>query len=163
MKKSKYRLYDRNLRCWVQYTEEAFLELRKKRNNERKKAIKEQRCTCSFENDWYCNGVCEGCMYQKTREVSIYEPVKKDSTLTLEECITDDIDPEKGWVECMDLKTILSRLDELMPEAREIGRLRMQGKTEIEISKILGIPRATIYTRIKTAYKKLRNEFEDFS
>jgi RNA polymerase sigma factor (sigma-70 family) len=153
-------LYDKDEKRWIKYTEEEFLKEKKKRNKERKKAVRDRRCVCSYENDWYCNASCEGCMYQVKREKSIYDTAKRDSTLSLEECITDNIDPEKDWVECMDFKRILLRLDEIMPEARKIGRLRIQGKSEDEIAQCLGVSRATIYRRIKAAYQVLSKEFE---
>jgi hypothetical protein len=161
MKKLKNCLYDKDEKRWVEYSEDDYLELKKKRNRERKQAIRDRRCTCSFKIDWYCNGVCESCMYQMKREVSIYAPVKMNSTLTLEGCITDEIDPEKRIAEGMDLEQILLRLDELMPEARIIGRLRLQGKSEDEIADELGTSRCNIYRKIQKVYLVLSREFEE--
>lgn len=161
MKRLKNCLYDKDEKRWIEYTEEDYLALKKKRNRERKQAIRDMRCACSFENDWYCNGVCESCMYQIKREVSIYDPAKRNSTLTLEECLTDEIDPEKRIVVGMDLAQILLRLDELMPEARIIGRLRLQGKSEDEIADEMGMSRCNIYRKIQKAYLILSKEFEE--
>ena len=162
MKKSKYRLYDKNLHCWIQCTREGFLSVCRERDKIRKKAKKAERCVCPRNKIWYCDGICDECIFQINHDKSIYEPVKKGATLTLEECITEEIDTEVQCVESIDFQEILSRLDELMPEAREIGHLRLQGKTEIEISQILNLPRATIYTRIKAVEKKLAEEFGEF-
>lgn len=161
MEKKKYRLYDKDEKRWIEYTEENYLALKRKRGSARKQAVRTKRCACSYENDWYCNGSCEGCMYQIKREVSIYAPAKRNSTLTLEECIADEIDPEKRIVVGMDLAQILLRLDELMPEARIIGRLRLEGKSEDEIAEAVGMSRCNIYRKIQKVYLILSNEFEE--
>jgi DNA-directed RNA polymerase specialized sigma24 family protein len=72
------------------------------------------------------------------------------------------MDIEHQSVDKMLFEEILARLDELAPELREVGRLRLEGKSETEISNILGIPRATIYTRIKAVEKKILEEFKEF-
>ena len=161
MKNLKNCLYDKDERRWIKYTEEDYFALKKKRDTARKQAVRTKRCSCTYENDWYCNGSCEGCMYQIKREVSIYAPAKRDSTLMLEECITDEIDPEKRIVFNMDLKKIILRLNELMPEARTIGLLRLQGKSEDEIAETLGMSRSNIYRKIQKVYLILSKEFEE--
>jgi predicted DNA-binding protein YlxM (UPF0122 family) len=48
-----------------------------------------------------------------------------------------------------------------MPEAREIGRLRMLDFSEEEIAKQVGISRVTIYRRLLESYEVLNKEFEE--
>ena len=46
-----------------------------------------------------------------------------------------------------------------MPQAREIGVLRMQGKSDREIAKILGIPRTSMYRMLERAKQILEEKF----
>lgn len=49
-----------------------------------------------------------------------------------------------------------------MPEAENIGKLRMQGLSDEAIAKAIGIPRTTFLSRIKAAKKLLAQEYPDF-
>ena len=48
-----------------------------------------------------------------------------------------------------------------MPEARTIGLLRLQGKSEDEIAESLGMFRSNIYRKIQKVYLILSEEFEE--
>jgi DNA-directed RNA polymerase specialized sigma24 family protein len=52
-------------------------------------------------------------------------------------------------------------LDELMPEARRIGELRLDGLSDSDIADIIGIPRTTFLSRLKKAKSKLHAECSD--
>lgn len=56
---------------------------------------------------------------------------------------------------------LLKRLDELMPEARQIGELRLDGRSDSDIADIIGVPRTTFLYRIKKAKAKLHDEYSD--
>ena len=75
------------------------------------------------------------------------------------------MDPNSLFVSAMcdreELRLLLARLDELMPEAREIGRLRQKGWTDEAISDTLKIKRTTFLSRLKKAQEKLASEFPD--
>ena len=60
------------------------------------------------------------------------------------------------------LEQLFKRLADLMPEAADIGKLRMQGLSDEAIAKSIGIPRTTFLSRIKTAKKQLEKEYPDF-
>ena len=50
-----------------------------------------------------------------------------------------------------------------MPEAAEIGQLRLQGLKDDDIADIIGVKRTTFRSRIEKARAKLREEYgEDF-
>ena len=62
-----------------------------------------------------------------------------------------------------ELKQLLTRLAELMPEATEIGQLRLQGLKDEDIADAIGIKRTTFRSRIEKARAALREEYgEDF-
>ena len=56
---------------------------------------------------------------------------------------------------------ILKRLNELMPEAMEIGKLRLHGYHDDEIDEIIGLNRTTFRSRLEAVRKKLSEEFGD--
>ena len=61
------------------------------------------------------------------------------------------------------MQQLLKRLAELMPEAAEIGQLRLQGLKDDDIADIIGVKRTTFRSRIEKARAKLREEYgEDF-
>lgn len=60
------------------------------------------------------------------------------------------------------LEQLFSRLQELMPEAEEIGRLRLQNMSDETIADILGIKRTTFHSRLAKAKDILAAEYPDF-
>ena len=64
-------------------------------------------------------------------------------------------------VEKLYAETKLKRLDEIMPLARQIGILRLEGKSDREIALTLGIPRTTMYRMLERAKKILELEFQE--
>mgnify|MGYP001122774993 CR=1 FL=1 len=57
---------------------------------------------------------------------------------------------------------LFKRLADMMPEAENIGKLRLQGLSDEAIAKKIGIPRTTFLSRIKAAKKQLEKEYPDF-
>lgn len=74
--------------------------------------------------------------------------IREDESANLDGLVTDRIMFEQ----------LLKRLDELMPEARRIGELRLDGLSDRDISDILGIPRTTFLSRLKKAKAQLHDE-----
>ena len=56
---------------------------------------------------------------------------------------------------------MLKRLVEIMPEAIEIGHLRMAGLPDVEIAKRLNVRNNTMFYRLKRAKKLLSKEFPE--
>ena len=64
-------LYERGI-GWVQYeNEEVFLALRRERLKICARMRRQKRCGCPKEKQWRCDGVCEGCRFQRTVDVSL--------------------------------------------------------------------------------------------
>ena len=161
MKTSKYRLYEKDERCWREYDKESYEAIKRWRMNFCAKQRYNKACFCPKREQWKCNTICMSCPYRKF-ETPFGQPIKGTKNLTLEERLFEETNLEMQCIESVDAERILSRIKELMPQAQEIGRLRLQGKSETEISAVLGIPRATIYTRLKALEKKLLDEFGEF-
>ena len=59
------------------------------------------------------------------------------------------------------LQQLFKRLDELFPEARRIGELRMEGLSDRDIADLVGIPRSTFRSRLEKVEALLREEYGD--
>ena len=150
-------LYERGL-GWVQYDEATFLELRSERTRTCIRMRRQKRCLCPKKEQWRCDGFCEGCSYLKDTEVSLSSRIKGSDDLTLGDVLTNDIDQESACVEKIYCEDILKRLDEIMPMAREIGMLRLQGKSDREIARVLGIDRMTMLRMLERVKAVLKVE-----
>ena len=75
--------------------------------------------------------------------------IREDESASLDSLVVDRIVFEQ----------LLKRLDVLMPEARRIGELRLDGLSDNDIADVLGIPRTTFRSRLKkaTTYLLRRN------
>ena len=153
MKQSKYRLYEKDEKRWVQYDEASYEKIRRFRINFCSKQRHNNACFCPKSEQWKCNTICMSCRYRKF-ETPFSKPIKGTKNLTIEDRLFDEIDLELRCAKKVDAERILLRLKELMPQALEIGMLRLEGKTEMQIAEILSLPRATIYTRLKSVEKK---------
>ena len=82
----------------------------------------------------------------------------------LQETMPDLQEPSlEDYVESsIDLNRVLTRLDEIMPQAIEIGRLRQLGVSEDDIADRIGTPRKTFAYRLKKARQLLEKEFPEF-
>lgn len=160
MKKSKYRLYERSLKRWVVYSKSAYEELHRERERIRKKEAREGHCVLPWKKIWYCDGQCDACPYHKSEEVSLEMSVGDSAELTLADVLTDNQEHESVFVEKIYAQNILVRLDEIMPQARVIGELRIKGMSDRVIAQHLGISRTSMYRLLAKAQAELLNEFE---
>lgn len=156
----KYRLYERELKCWVVYSKSAYEQLHREREKIRKQAARGGFCVIPWRKIWYCDGQCDGCPYYKNEEVSLNMSVGDSGELTLSDVLTDGIDQESFCVEKIYAQKILECLDEIMPQAREIGLLRMKGMSDRQIALYLGISRTSMYRLLEKAQAMLREKFE---
>jgi DNA-directed RNA polymerase specialized sigma24 family protein len=76
---------------------------------------------------------------------------REDPSADIESIVTDKIVLDK----------LLNRLDELFPEARRIGELRMEGVSDRDIADILGMPRSTFRSRLAKVEALIREEYGD--
>ena len=75
----------------------------------------------------------------------------------------DDDTPSLESIVCdkAELDQLFARLNQLMPEAAEIGRLRLAGLNDSAIADILGIKRTTFRSRLQKAKELLADEYPD--
>ena len=153
-------LYERGL-GWVQYEEETYLELRRDRIRKRTRMCREKRCFQPIELLWQCDGMCEDCPHFRESEVSWDMKVGKSEELTLGEILPDGVDYEDACVKKMYCEDLMKRLDEIMPLARQVGVLRLQGKSDREIAAVLGMSRTSMYRKLDKAKAILKAEFDE--
>ena len=160
MKKSKYRLYEKDERRWVQYDEEPYKLMKRWRANFCAKQRYDEACFCPKDKQWMCNTICVSCPYRKT-EVQFSKPIAGTENLTIEDKLTVEVDIELQCVERAEAEQILLRLDELLPKGRAILRLHWEGYSWEEISKEVGISRRTIMRKLPIVCEILAQEFEE--
>lgn len=93
--------------------------------------------------------------------VSLYEPVYSEGgdTLYVMDQVSDKKNREENWIEEIALSEALSRLSD---RERNIVELRFfKGRTQMEVSKEVGISQAQVSRLEKTALKSMKNYLRD--
>ena len=124
------------------------------------------KCVCPASKRLSCDMDCFTCPFRRTGD-----------TISLDYCMTNDEGNERPIVDTIpdpspllediiadsiELELLFARLNELMPQALEIGRMRQDGMTDTAISEAIGIPRKTFTDRLKRAKAVLMGEFPNF-
>ncbi len=103
-------------------------------------------CCCPRNKWWGCDADCLTCEY-RTQTLShrwILPIGEEDDDLILMDTIADDsVAVSELAADRIVLEQLFKRLADLMPEAADIGKLRMQGLSDEAIAKSIGIPRTT--------------------
>ncbi len=160
-----YRIYDKQTKTWFEVTPDQYAEFDRWRTNLRKREQHHHRCMCPRNKWWLCDGMCQDCEYHvpgdiisldmpttndNGDEVSLLETLE-NSTPTIESIICDKAE----------LDQLFERLNELMPEAAQIGQLRQDGLSDEAIARIIGTKRTTFLSRLKKAKVQLATEYPD--
>ena len=165
-KDTKYYIYLRSTNERVPVTEQEFKDYYRDIDSFRKKQQRHGRCVCPTKKQLSCDMDCVTCPFRRAGD-----------SLSLNYTVNDEEGNERPWLDDlvddtalfeeiiadgMELKRILSKIQELMPEAVEIGELRQQGLSEDAISKEIGIGRKTYAYRIKKLYGIIKKDFPNF-
>ena len=159
------RIYDKQTKTWFEVTPEQYAEFDQWRTNKRKREQYHGRCMCPRNKWWLCDGMCDDCEFHAPGDVlSLDKPVSNDDgdEGTLLDTLVDPA-PSIESVLCdkAELDQLFARLNELMPEAQDIGKLRQKGLTDEAIAEVIGIKRTTFRSRLAKAKKQLAAEFPD--
>ena len=162
---NQYRIYLKSTRSWVEVPEEVYREHVCHYDTFRKRQQTRGECACPRGKFWLCDGDCLNCEFHcasmnsldytiESNDGDTYSPIDQlcDPTPSIESIVTDKVE----------LDRLLARLNELMPEAIEIGRLRQQGLSDSAIADVLGIKRTTFLSRLKKVKALLADEYPDF-
>lgn len=90
--------------------------------------------------------------------ISLYEPVYSDSgdTVCVMDQVKDDQNTDEMWLERIALKEAVSRLTER--EKKILSMRFFQGRTQMEVSREIGISQAQVSRLEKNALLQIRNE-----
>lgn len=108
---------------------------------------------------WLCPDDCADCRFRFRDEQNSLEYLSEIGSQFPD--TNPRLDPEAVVVDMLYFRELLERLDELMPEARQIAELRLQGYSDEAIAKKIGIERTTFLSRLKRAKQTLAEEFPD--
>lgn len=159
------RIYIRSQHRWQEVSEEIYQEHIRFHDTYRHRIQGRGLCRCPRSKWWVCDADCLTCEYHNADVIaSLDAPIgEDDDNLSLMDAITDDsMTVSELATDRIVLEQLFKRLAELMPEAENIGKLRMQGLSDEAIAKAIGIPRTTFLSRIKAAKKLLAQEYPDF-
>lgn len=159
------RIYLKATRQWVEVSEEYYRDHTRYHDALRKRQQSHGQCVCPKSKFWLCDGDCLTCEFRRAGDMlsldytvenedgNACSPLDKlaDPAPSIEEIICDKAE----------LDQLFARLNELMPEAVEIGRLRQDGLSDEAIAEMIGIKRTTFLSRLKKAKEQLAAEFPD--
>lgn len=159
------RIYDKQTKTWFEVAPEQYEEFDRWRTNLRKREQYHHRCMCPRNKWWLCDGMCQDCEFHAPGDtLSLDMPVSNEDgdEVTLLDTLVDPA-PTIESVICdkAELDQLFTRLNELMPEAVQIGKLRQDGLSDEAIAEIIGIKRTTFLSRLKKAKEQLTTEFPD--
>ena len=107
--------------------------------------------TCPFRRQGDMRSLDTPCADADDEKIT-YVETEEDHTAQFDDAVLDKIV----------LGHLFQRLTEIMSQAVEIGKLRLQGLSEAEISKEIGTPRTTYSYRLKKAEEIIKKEFSEF-
>ena len=164
-KNNTRRIYNRSQRRWQEVPEDVYQEHIRFHDTYRHRMQGRGLCCCPRNKWWVCDADCLTCEYRNADVIaSLDSPIgEDDDDLTLMDTIADDsVVVSELATDRIVLEQLFKRLADMMPEAENIGRLRLQGLSDEQISREIGIPRTTFLSRIKAAKKQLEKEYPDF-
>lgn len=133
--------------------------------NTRYHAQQNGECRCTKAKLWKCDGDCIGCCYHTVgRTVSLETPIGSEADeLTLGDTLTDDAPSSESIL--MDkelLDALYEELEHLDPEGKRICQLFMEGFSERESAKIMGMARSTFKRHWEKIRTYLQKRLEDY-
>ena len=164
-KNNTRRIYIRSQRRWQEVPEDVYQEHIRFHDTYRHRMQDRGLCCCPRNKWWVCEADCLTCEYRYADVIaSLDAPIgEEDDDLILMDTIADEsVAVSELATDRIVLEQLFKRLAGLMPEAIDIGKLRMQGLSDETIAKAIGIPRTTFLSRIKATKKHLEKEYPDF-
>lgn len=162
---TQYTVYIRSTKERIPVTKEEFNIYYKEVDVFRRKQQRHGKCVCPKNNRLSCDMDCATCPYRRagdersldfTGENDDGDVTSWSDSLAVDEPLLEDL-----VAAAVDMKTVLDRISTLMPEAIEIGKLRLEGLSDTEIAKQLGIPRTTFLSRLKILKATVLTEYSE--
>lgn len=159
------KIYIKSINEWIETTKEEHDNYYKDINAYRRTQQNHGNCICPRQKYYYCNMDCYSCKYHVSNDTGsldcTYEDENGNETSLVNMIPDDGKDAESIVTDKLFLKLLLERLDELMPEAKLIGELRLKGQNDNVISQQMNMPRTTMLSRLNKVKKSLEKEFPE--
>lgn len=160
-----YRIYLKATRQWVEVSEEYYRDHTRYHDALRKRQQSHGQCACPKNKFWLCDGDCLTCEFRRAGDMLSLDYTVENEDGDACSPLDNLADPAPSIEEIIcdkaELDQLFARLNELMPEAVEIGRLRQDGLSDEAIAEMIGIKRTTFLSRLKKAKEQLAAEFPD--
>lgn len=160
-----YRIYLKATRQWVEVSEEYYRDHTRYHDALRKRQQSHGQCICPKNKFWLCDGDCLTCEFRRVGDMLSLDYTVENEDGDACSPLDNLADPAPSIEEIIcdkaELDQLFVRLNELMPEAIEIGKLRQDGLSDEAIAEIIGIKRTTFLSRLKKAKEQLAAEFPD--
>ena len=162
----EYRIYLKDLHQWVPVSKVDYDNYYRDINAYRRRQQEHGRCVCPASKRYLCDMDCCTCRFHKGGD-----------ELSLDYTVTDEDGNEKSWLEDLPddrpsaqsvmedrelLDTLLHKLDELDPEGRRICELVMEGRSERDCGKEMGMARNTFVYKRDKLFAALADYLKDF-
>ena len=162
----EYRIYLKDLHQWVPVSKTDFDNYYRDVNAYRRRQQEHGRCVCPASKRYLCDMDCCTCRFHKGGD-----------ELSLDYTVTEEDGNEKSWLEDLPddrpsaqsvmedrelLDTLLHKLDELDPEGRRICELVMEGRSERDCGKEMGMARNTFVYKRDKLFAALADYLKDF-
>ena len=158
-------IYLKATRQWVEVSEEYYRDHTRYHDALRKRQQSHGQCVCPKSKFWLCDGDCLTCEFRRAGDMLSLDYTVENEDGNACSPLDNLADPAPSIEEIIcdkaELDQLFARLNELMPEAVEIGRLRQDGLSDEAIAEMIGIKRTTFLSRLKKAKEQLAAEFPD--
>lgn len=162
----QYTIYFRSTKESIPVSKEVFVAYYRGVDAYRIRQQRHGRCVCPASKRLTCDMDCLTCPYYRKGDMRSLDYIDVDEdgneTAWVDEIPDDSPLLEETIAESFEIEALLARLTELMPEAIEIGKLRMDGMKDVAIAKEIGIKNTTFVMRLKKAKSILEKEFPEF-
>ena len=159
------RIYLKATRQWVEVSEEYYRDHTRYHDALCKRQQSHGQCVCPKSKFWLCDGDCLTCEFRRAGDMLSLDYTVENEDGNACSPLDNLADPAPSIEEIIcdkaELDQLFARLNELMPEAVEIGRLRQDGLSDEAIAEMIGIKRTTFLSRLKKAKEQLAAEFPD--
>ena len=123
-----------------------------------KQERKQGRCVCPVSKLWKCDGDCLICPHHTAGNTWSLD---QELEIMGDHRASDDDDPADVVADQLLLEKLLRRLQELCPEALEVGEHKLAGLSERSSLEALGLTRTSFRRHLKAAKETLQEEFGD--
>ena len=142
----------------VEITEEQYRALYPEIWRTQKQERKLGRCLCPVSKLWKCDGDCLICPHHTSGNIWSLD---QELEIMGDRHASDDGDPADIVTDQLLLQKLLLRLQELCPEAVDVGQQKLTGLSERSSLEALCITRTSFRRHLKAAKETLREEFGD--